>query len=33
MLWEYFNDYVVLLVKNNHRKTEYIHVESGFEIE
>lgn len=32
-LWEYFNEYVVLFVKNNHRKTEYIHVESGFEIE
>lgn len=32
-LWEYFNEYVVLFVKNNHRKTEYIHVGSGFEIE
>ena len=32
-LSEFFNDYVVFLVKKTHEKTEYIQVKSGFVIE
>lgn len=32
-LWEYFNNYIIVLIKNVGGKKEYIQVESGFEIE
>lgn len=32
-LWEYLNDYVIVLVKNVDDKKEYIQVEPSFEIE
>jgi hypothetical protein len=32
-LWEYFNDYVIFLVKNVNGKKEYIQVQPSFEIE
>ncbi|MDN3675059.1 hypothetical protein QWY99_18655 [Flavobacterium branchiarum] len=32
-LWEYFNSYVVILVKKNHQKIEFIQVGSAYEIE
>lgn len=32
-LWEYFNDYTIVLVKNVKGKKNYIQVQSSFEIE